>query len=146
MHLQDAFLYSIGILQTYFPCQSEGFTVQPFKMDTKVDVEDEIVIIIFLPCLNLNWLLHRYMKFYIQCNEWSQTNKRHFFQQIMFSNEITMRHDCIITVTESGPVPTGPCWLSNYVTIHAYAQTRCPLSPQVLFVLLNPYNIGVKNP
>lgn len=89
MHLQDAFLYSIGILQTYFPCQSEGFTVQPFKMDTKVDVEDEIVII-FLPCLNLNWLLHRYMKFYIQCNEWSQTNKCHFFQQIMFSNEITM--------------------------------------------------------
>ena len=59
-------------------------------MDTKVDVEDEIVIIIILSCMNLIWLLHRYMKFYIQCIEWSQTNKCRLFQQILFSNEITM--------------------------------------------------------
>lgn len=58
MHLHDSFLFGIGILQTYFLfkqniCQSEGFSVQPFKMDTKVDVEDEIVIIVILPYINL---------------------------------------------------------------------------------------------
>ena len=97
MHLHDSLFCTIsGYYRLIFKkntCQSEGFSIQLFKMDTKVDVEDEIVIIIILSCINLIWLLHRYMKFYIQCIEWNQTNKCRLFQQILFSNEITKSQD-----------------------------------------------------